>query len=350
MPRSASPDAVPTTLDSGPRAYDYLGASQRRTAVPAWFGSLILHLSVFIVLGLLIRGASHGLPGEGTRPVGIVLASGNSEEDNTYVTDADARQAAAQSNAESTPDPLAQIDPQQVQLPPIDLPGHVDAATSTDPRLTAKPNLTVSGRPVIASNAVTAEELAAEAAGRKRRGPKGPVAQVSLFGSAAAPGRSFVFVLDRSDSMGGEGLGVLSDAETELVRALERLEPVHRFQIIAYNTKRVFMTDRELISASVENRGRVSNFLGGLAAFGGTNHKQALLTALDLEPDVVFLLTDGGDPELNTADLLAIHSAAGNTSIHCIQFGLGPLGDSDPCLQRLALQNRGSYGYVDVGR
>lgn len=348
MPAPGSTAPLPIASGEGPRAHDYLGTTNRRAAMPAWFGSLIFHLCVFIALGLWIRGTSRGLPGEGTRPVGIVLASGDPEQDGEYTDDAAAQAAAAP--VEATPDPLAEITPEQVQLPQIDLPGRVDAAATTDPSLTSKPSLKVSGRPVIATNAVTAEELAAEAAGRKKRGPKGPVAQVSLFGSAAAPGRSFVFVIDRSESMGGEGLGVLSDAEVELIRALERLEPVHRFQVIAYNMKRVFMTEREMVPATPENRGRVSTFLRGLAAFGGTQHKAALLTALHLEPDVVFLLTDGGDPELNSADLAAIRDAAGRTSIHCIQFGMGPLQDSDLFLQKLALQNRGSYGYVDVTR
>ncbi len=124
---------------------------------------------------------------------------------------------------------------------------------------------------------------------------------VSLFGSAPATGRSFVFVVDRSNSMGGEGLGALALAEREFNRALTALEPTHKFQIVAYHHNRVFFGERELVAATDANKRRVSQFMRGLAAFGGTDHLMALTAALSFDPDVVFLLTDGGDPRLTKA-------------------------------------------------
>ena len=74
-------------------------------------------------------------------------------------------------------------------------------------------------------------------------------------------------------------------------------------------------------------------------------------TALRLKPDVVFLLTDGGDPELNQGQLQWIHQQAGNrTVIHCLEFGKGPLQESDNFLMKIAQQNGGVYRYVDMAK
>ena len=74
------------------------------------------------------------------------------------------------------------------------------------------------------------------------------------FGSRAAVGNSFVFVIDRSKSMGGEGLGALDAAGEELTTALARLEPAHRFQVIAYHRQPVYLGQRRLLDATPEKQ------------------------------------------------------------------------------------------------
>jgi hypothetical protein len=77
----------------------------------------------------------------------------------------------------------------------------------------------------------------------------------------------------------------------------------------------------------------------------------ALRAALAMEPDAVFLLTDGGDPHLNEIQLANIRKlAARRTTIHCIQFGFGALGDDDNFMMRLARENGGGYTYVNMSR
>jgi hypothetical protein len=152
--------------------------------------------------------------------------------------------------------------------------------------------------------------------------------------------------------MGGTGLGALEAAKGELVRALSRLEPSHRFQVIAYNQKCAYLHGvRSLLAATDRNVEGVRDFLAGLAAFGGTEHELALGLALSLKPDVVFLLTDGADPHLSAPQLRQIQKlAAGRTSIHCVQFGSGPLQDKDNFMMRLSRQNNGGYQYVQMSR
>jgi hypothetical protein len=195
------------------------------------------------------------------------------------------------------------------------------------------------------------EILAQEQARRRDQVPLGPTTRLSLFGTEAVEGRSFFFAIDRSNSMGSGGLNVLHLARREFATALEALEPVHRFQILAYHHQRVFFADEDLVPATMPNKERVTAFLQGLAAFGGTNHHLAVMSAIHRRPDVLFLLTDGGDPPLTEAQLAAIRKAnSGRTAIHCIVFGFGARSSDDHFLERLARENHGSYRYLDVSR
>jgi hypothetical protein len=73
------------------------------------------------------------------------------------------------------------------------------------------------------------------------------------------------------------------------------------------------------------------------------------MSALFMRPDVIFLLTDGGYPELNAGQLRLIQRQAGRrTTIHCLRFGFGPQQESDHFLMRLAADNGGAFTYVDM--
>ena len=177
----------------------------------------------------------------------------------------------------------------------------------------------------------------------------GPVGEVSLFGSEPAQGRSFVFVIDRSKSMGGKGLNALVAAQHQLQAALAGLVETHRFQIVAYHHKRVYFHPTALVRVTSGNEARVNEFFGNLLAVGGTDHAQAVLSGLRFKPDVLFLLTDGGYPDINAGQLSQIRRrASGRTTIHTIQFGLGQLSAEPSFMQRLAKQNGGHFHYVNL--
>ena len=61
------------------------------------------------------------------------------------------------------------------------------------------------------------EILANDPLRNRSAGPSGPTAKMTLFGRAGV-GRSFVFLIDRSKSMGSQGLGAIAAAQRELVR------------------------------------------------------------------------------------------------------------------------------------
>lgn len=333
-------------------------AQPTRTGLPAWALSVIMHALGFLLLGLLIRNVAQSATSDPGRPVAIVLAQETGGDDLEFIdgeADSDSSQSSASGGAQSqeTVLPPGELSDANELFPDIALPG-ASLGGGTDEAVTA-PQLSVNASTKILPGAGDGEIIAAEAAARRaaNRGPQGPPASVSLFGSAPATGHSFVFVIDRSKSMGGRGLNALVAAEKELIAALAKLDRNHKFEIIAYHNRPVYFSQKyfrtkQLVPATPENKARVSEFFGGLAPFGHTEHGMAMKTALYLEPDVVYLLTDGGEPGMTDHEMRRVAQLAGGaTTIHCIQFGSGKRRFG-AFMQRLARDNRGGYGYVDM--
>jgi hypothetical protein len=206
--------------------------------------------------------------------------------------------------------------------------------------------------PRIGADQSIAEILAEEAKRPKSAGPVGPPGQVSLFGGGATRGHSFVFLIDRSQSMGSEGLGAIDAAKKELAAALNKLESNHKFQVVAYNQSPTYMHERRLLPVAGESRAWCEEFLDTLVAFGATDHERALVSALQLKPDVIYLLTDG-DPALSAPQRKRIHDEShGRVTISCIQFGRIQPDDEATrrSLEALARENGGTYTFVDMGK
>jgi hypothetical protein len=193
--------------------------------------------------------------------------------------------------------------------------------------------------------------LAEDAQIPREQQPTGPVVEVSLFGSPPAKGRSFVFVIDRSNSMGSAGLGAISAAADELSSHLSNLTPENTFQVVAYNEATAYFSGRQLVPATDETKRRLVKYIAEITAGGQTEHTRGLLAALRLRPEVIFLLTDGGDPKMSRGDLNFVQELAGSrTKINCLHFGRGPKPEEPSFLAKLASDNRGSYAYIDVTR
>ena len=177
--------------------------------------------------------------------------------------------------------------------------------------------------------------------------------RTSLFG-LVGEGYKFVYVFDRSGSMGGEGRESLKLVKAELIKSLEHLDTVHQFQIVFYNERVVVFnptgTPGRLAFATDENKQRAARFLDSITATGGTDHEEALRTAIRLRPDVIFFLTDADDPKLSEAQLAKIRSTAAGTIINTIEFGPGAKPDGPSFLEALARQNGGHYVYIDISK
>ena len=129
----------------------------------------------------------------------------------------------------------------------------------------------------------------------------------SVFGLAGEGGK-FVYAFDRSESMNSvftlyskqqilSSITPLKSAKMELIRSLSNLGSANRFQIIFYNDDpQVFGTQRyghDLYTATAENKKLATEYVQEMKAEGFTNHLLALEEAFKLDPDVIFLMTDG---------------------------------------------------------
>jgi hypothetical protein len=325
---------------------------------PPWLLSVAAHLTVAVVGCLLV---SSELPprdiAEANRPAAIVLiqrgagkTSYFSEESVHQATNGALPRAASGRVGGLAADSLTDATPPDAGIKLPDLPGGLTAGEGLVPAVVPSGG---NGRPKLPFATIDeAAVLAADALVPREIVPNGPTAKMSLFGSAAE-GRSFVFVIDCSQSMGGDGLGAIAAAAKELALQVTALSPDQTFQVVSYNQSASYFTGRELVSASDDHKAALVRFVANLVAAGPTEHERGLRAAVALKPEVIFLLTDGGDPHLKPAQIRAIAELAGpRTTIHSLHFGRGRDGEapSEHFLRRLAAENRGSYRYVDMAR
>ena len=82
-------------------------------------------------------------------------------------------------------------------------------------------------------------------------------------------------------------------------------------------------------------------------ADGGTRHFEAIMLALRLRPDVMFLLTDGeAADDLTAAEFDTLTRALAGTTCMVVQFG-GEGDERSPNLARLAALSGGKYAVID---
>jgi len=180
--------------------------------------------------------------------------------------------------------------------------------------------------------------------------PPSPGEPPRFFGLEAA-GEKIVYVCDRSASMAEPDGVPLAEAKRELLASIEALGESRQFHLIFYN-------DRQSMFSPPGGRGRplftddgtlreLRRFVNGTAAAGGTRHEEAILTALKLVPDVVFLLTDAdATHDLTAAELERLSDRLGRARLLVVQFG-GGTGRRSPRLARLAELSGGAYRVVE---
>jgi hypothetical protein len=318
--------------------------------------SFLFHLILLIailLLGTTLGGSS--VKSEPERIAGIVLTVRESDSETEYLDpsdiqpvedSADAVTATTQQNfAADAPPSMSDTS----ASPKISLPGFEFNQSNDAMQMAADQNDGQSQQPYRLTEA-DKKLIAADQAYFDSLKPAGPETSISVFGGGRMQGRSFVFLLDRSKSMGSGGLGVLSIAGKELATAVANLKPHHTFQILGYNSRTAPMKVPRLLPATDEHKLAVPKFIQDMVAFGKTEHEFALMSAISYRPDVIVLLSDGDDfGGMTDGKLKKIRQTTrGAVQIHCVQFGLGPAKAVTNFMQKLAQQNGGSFRYVDV--
>ncbi len=168
-------------------------------------------------------------------------------------------------------------------------------------------------------------------------------------------GSSFVYVLDRSDSMNAIQGAPMYLAKRELLKSIASLSEGNQFQIVFYNdTPNALDAARggknRMLFAEDSEKQRTEDFVRNIVASGGTEHVPALRIGLSYAPDVLFFMTDGERPGISESELADVRqrAAKSGTTIHTIQFSSGPQRGSGGWIRALAEFNRGVYRYVDI--
>jgi len=321
----------PAASDGGGTSGEPPPAS-RSVGLPSWLVSVVFHAALVVLLGFVVQVSPQGAAVEPGREVGIVLKHQSDERD-VYETEDD---SAPQTQPEAAEQILEDVFGDE---PPLAVAEFLPSAT----------NLLGPG-PEQNDQALDATDLTQGT--RRGNSFDGGRARTSVFG-VPGEGFKFVYVFDRSGSMGGSGNSPFNAAKAQLIASLADLEDIHQFQIIFYNEDfQIFNPSGQpgrLAFATEQNKELARRFIGGVIADGATQHEGPLRAAMRLGPDVIFFLTDADEPELSAARLAALRRLnSGNASINCIEFGQGPKIGGENFLQRLAAQNGGQYVYMDV--
>jgi hypothetical protein len=211
----------------------------------------------------------------------------------------------------------------------------------------------MAGLLMLAAGATAAADPPAAAHQERYDFGMGGKAHTSMFG-IQAEGFKFVYVIDRSASMGGSGPTALRAAKAALLASLQDLEQTHQFQIVFYNEKPVTFNPSgdalRAVFATARNKALAAEFVQSITSFDGTRHDDALMLAVRLHPNVIFWLTDADEPKLGPAQLERINRMAAGITIHAIEFGTGPQADADNFLAKIARETGGSHRYVDISK
>ncbi|PHS18356.1 MAG: hypothetical protein COA78_02495 [Blastopirellula sp.] len=316
------------------------GMSGKRV-IPAWALSLLLHTSLVIVLALTVQEVNRDAPGdEPDRSGSIVLASHENGE--TEYFDGSRNNSTSKAEQTDSTDPSEAI---ESSVPAIDdVPFDVGSLLASDGGEPLNGNEIGKGLPGIG-------ELGT--GGENKRPGAGEKGTTSVFG-AEGTGSKFVYVFDRSGSMNGWGGRPLAAAKSELIASLGELEETHQFSIVFYNeNQRIFDTGDgrgKLVFANTQGKILAERFVKSVTANGGTQHLPALLLALNMQPDVIFFLTDAAQPEMFPSELERVRRRNKGTVIHTIEFGDIPFSGKRNFLVKLAEQNAGRHIYIDISK
>jgi hypothetical protein len=175
-----------------------------------------------------------------------------------------------------------------------------------------------------------------------------PPGATTTFFQVPARGRSIVYLIDASSSMGPSG--GWEAASRELLASLAHLPPDARFQVLVYNNRVNPLLPRhpDWLPAAPNVLRQIAQALQELEPSGGTDHGAALRSALQLRGDALYFLTDADDLTAEHTRL-AKQQNRGRTVIHTIEMNPHNRGRGFMPMQVLARDHGGTYQAVNLG-
>lgn len=312
-------------------------------------GSCVFHLILILVAAWLVNDQNDGTGGDSDRAIGVAMVHRMPNRDQyTEAIDSPESSVTEQTQNQSSRDATAAsaATPPAGAIAAVDLDG-----------ILAELNATPSTAGIATGDGLSDDGDTAEGTGTDAGGspsPSGDDPSTAVVFGVSGSGSRFVYVFDRSDSMNGFGGKPLRAAKRELIRSIGSLTDRQQFAIIFYNDRPTpFGAANGPGSMITADRGMVvsaTRYVGGITAYGGTGHLEALEMALAMAPDVIFFLTDAAVPSLSQVQLGDVRARAqsAGTTIHTIEFGSQSSPSPTSFLKKLAADNGGQYRYLDV--
>jgi hypothetical protein len=164
-----------------------------------------------------------------------------------------------------------------------------------------------------------------------------------FFGTKGV-GKSFVYVVDCSGSMYGHRF---DRAKTELVKSINKLKPEQKFFVYFFNDRTFPLFDPKpatgMLPAVRANLERASRWIRTRTPESTTNPNLALKQALEMKPEVIFLLTDGELDDPADVRQMIQRNNKSNVVIHTIAF---ENEEASATLEAIAKENNGTFRFV----
>ena len=149
------------------------------------------------------------------------------------------------------------------------------------------------------------------------------------------------FVVDCSSSMTGSRFW---RARYELMHAIMRLQPDQKFYVIFFSSGPVMLfrnATPRLEDAGLIEKARTLRMLPTVIALGNTFPEQSVQIAANLNPDIIYLLSDGEFDPLSARMIQQIQKQ--QTKVHTIAF---ESGEGRFTLEQIARDTGGTYRFV----
>ncbi|MCC9656936.1 hypothetical protein [Rhodopirellula halodulae] len=165
-------------------------------------------------------------------------------------------------------------------------------------------------------------------------------------------GNHFVYLVDSSGSMGD----AFKSARTALLQSIDMLGEKQRFYVVFFDAECDYMTlsgaepESRSVYATAQNKQSIRNWAMRVSMDRGKAPYEPLRFALELKPDVIFLLSDGEFPQ-GIEDLLNEENRVTNlfgesnpiSIIHTISYHSR---EGESRMRRIAEKNFGQYRHV----
>ena len=168
-----------------------------------------------------------------------------------------------------------------------------------------------------------------------------PEEGVSFFGTKSK-GSRFVFVIDKSGSMGDKKKFVR--AKRELIKTLRALPKNSRFMVYFFDEGSEKMPVNNMMAAVPSNISWAEDWVKSVGMGGGTDPRKALKSGFSLKPDTIWLLTDGVFND-ESGVLAKIRSANPKSIARINTLAIMDRG-GEKVLKQIAKENGGTYRFV----